>query len=348
MLALHNALNGDPQFYAGCAQIFIEDGPEIDLDIPDKYNVSIPGYVSADDAGLTFNIYSEPLGAYPLPGPEVYIPVSEDIGKSHTQEDGVIPSDCLAKNANWCGKPLDDYSDQTGCWAAAKDCWNQADGCWDSAPPSGSLGCTTWNKYCNKINDACSAHSYGGLPDMDLPAGNAVVAGPIPAPYGSFNTTNVDGDSDSSDYTTTKAATTAKATTSTKATKATTTAKATTTGDSSSEETSTAAYEVPTAATTDESSSSEETSAAYEEPSSTETAKAETTEKPTSTYSSVPEETTGSSSGLKVSEDGLCGGETGQTCEGSSFGNCCSKKGRCGRKTRHCSCGCQSAFGQCD
>ncbi|KAG9259196.1 glycosyl hydrolase family 61-domain-containing protein [Emericellopsis atlantica] len=50
---------------------------------------------------------------------------------------------------------------------------------------------------------------------------------------------------------------------------------------------------------------------------------------------------------LVVSKDGRCGGETGQTCVGSSFGDCCSKKGRCGRKTRHCTCGCQSDFGEC-
>lgn len=54
-----------------------------------------------------------------------------------------------------------------------------------------------------------------------------------------------------------------------------------------------------------------------------------------------------SSGGLKISEDGRCGGETGQTCIGSAFGDCCSKKGKCGRKTRHCTCGCQSDFGEC-
>ena len=50
---------------------------------------------------------------------------------------------------------------------------------------------------------------------------------------------------------------------------------------------------------------------------------------------------------LKISEDGRCGGETGQTCKGSSFGDCCSKKGRCGRKTKQCTCGCQEGFGEC-
>jgi hypothetical protein len=50
---------------------------------------------------------------------------------------------------------------------------------------------------------------------------------------------------------------------------------------------------------------------------------------------------------LKISTDGRCGGTTGQTCKGSTFGECCSRKGRCGRKTRHCTCGCQKGFGEC-
>ncbi|KAI5463792.1 glycosyl hydrolase family 61-domain-containing protein [Mariannaea sp. PMI_226] len=306
VLALHNAVNGDPQFYAGCAQIFIENGPDIDLEIPDKYNVSIPGYVNKDDAALTFNIYEKPLGKYPMPGPEVYIPTSKDVGEKHAQEDGVCPKECLAKNANWCGKALDNYSDQEGCWAAAKDCWDQSKGCWDSAPPSGYQGCTTWNNYCTKINDRCSAKNYDGLPNFDLSEVNADVPGPIPKPYGSFKATPVGGSSEPDD--------------------------------------STPSSPSSTKPTTSKQPPSKETSTAHEAPSSTD----EVSSKATETAYIPPQQTTSSSSGLKVSEDGRCGGTTGQTCEGSTFGNCCSKKGRCGRKTRHCSCGCQSAFGQCD
>jgi len=50
---------------------------------------------------------------------------------------------------------------------------------------------------------------------------------------------------------------------------------------------------------------------------------------------------------LIVSEDGNCGGTTGQTCFGSSFGNCCSGKGYCGATSDYCNAECQSDFGQC-
>jgi hypothetical protein len=49
----------------------------------------------------------------------------------------------------------------------------------------------------------------------------------------------------------------------------------------------------------------------------------------------------------KVSNDGACGGTTGETCLGSTFGNCCSTNGWCGSTTDYCSTGCQSAFGLC-
>ncbi|KAF7548577.1 hypothetical protein G7Z17_g6955 [Cylindrodendrum hubeiense] len=344
ILALHAAPEGDPQFYTSCAQIFIQNGPDVELEIPDKYEVSIPGYLSTDDAGLTFNIYETPLGEYPIPGPDVYVPSSESIGSKQTQKTGVIPDGCLAKNANWCGKALDTYSDQDGCWASAEVCWTQADTCWDSVPPSGYSGCTTWNNYCTKIGNNCEAGNYDGLPDYDLSEIFADVAGPIPTPYITFKTTPVTGD-DSSDESSSAASSAAASS----AAASSTTAKAAAATTASSAEETSSAYEAPAAttttikaaATTGE-SSAEETEV-YEAPEETEVA--------TSTYAASPEETSESSSNdsdLKVSEDGRCGGETGQTCEGSSFGNCCSKKGKCGRKTRHCSCGCQSAFGICD
>ncbi|KAH7150101.1 glycosyl hydrolase family 61-domain-containing protein [Dactylonectria estremocensis] len=336
VLALHAAVDGDPQFYTSCAQIFIESGPEIELEIPEKYEVSIPGYLTSDDASLTFNIYETPLGEYPIPGPDVYIPTSESIGSKQTQKDGVIPSGCLAKNANWCGEALDTYSTQDGCWASAEVCWNQADTCWDSVPPSGHSGCTTWNDYCTKIGDNCEAGNYAGLPDFDLSEIFADVPGPIPTPYGSFETTPVTG-GESSDDSSDDASTTAKA--------ASTTKVASTAQEAAAEETSVHSAAATTTAkaavTTDEPVA--EPTYVYEIP--------EVSEVATSTYSASPEQTSessGNESGLKVSEDGRCGGETGQTCEGSTFGNCCSKKGKCGRKTRHCSCGCQSAFGICD
>ncbi|KAL6705783.1 hypothetical protein ACN47E_006421 [Coniothyrium glycines] len=49
----------------------------------------------------------------------------------------------------------------------------------------------------------------------------------------------------------------------------------------------------------------------------------------------------------KVSTDATCGGTNGYTCQGSSFGNCCSTSGYCGSTTAYCGTGCQGAFGSC-
>ncbi|KAG9546581.1 hypothetical protein KCU97_g20962, partial [Aureobasidium melanogenum] len=51
--------------------------------------------------------------------------------------------------------------------------------------------------------------------------------------------------------------------------------------------------------------------------------------------------------GLAVSEDGKCGGSTGQTCLNSYLGDCCSKTGTCGEGFFFCGLGCQKQFGAC-
>ncbi|KAF5980438.1 agglutinin isolectin 1 precursor [Fusarium coicis] len=50
-----------------------------------------------------------------------------------------------------------------------------------------------------------------------------------------------------------------------------------------------------------------------------------------------------------TSKDGNCGSnsETNATCLTSTFGNCCSEKGFCGKTSAYCSEGCQEAFGSC-
>ncbi|TGO34687.1 hypothetical protein BHYA_0186g00170 [Botrytis hyacinthi] len=65
--------------------------------------------------------------------------------------------------------------------------------------------------------------------------------------------------------------------------------------------------------------------------SSTSATKSSTSAKPTSTQ--------------KVSDDGSCSSST--TCNGSSFGNCCSQYGYCGSTTDYCGSGCQKSFGTC-
>ena len=51
---------------------------------------------------------------------------------------------------------------------------------------------------------------------------------------------------------------------------------------------------------------------------------------------------------LRVSLDGACGGTTGQTCSGSTFGSCCSEYGYCGSEALYCTGACQPTFGTCD
>ncbi|KAF2135480.1 carbohydrate-binding module family 18 protein [Aplosporella prunicola CBS 121167] len=49
------------------------------------------------------------------------------------------------------------------------------------------------------------------------------------------------------------------------------------------------------------------------------------------------------------SPNGQCGGTTGYTCVGSTFGSCCSSSGYCGNTEAYCALnrGCQIAFGTC-
>ncbi|KAL8905373.1 MAG: hypothetical protein Q9207_002684 [Kuettlingeria erythrocarpa] len=48
-----------------------------------------------------------------------------------------------------------------------------------------------------------------------------------------------------------------------------------------------------------------------------------------------------------ITPDATCGGANGYTCQGSSFGNCCSVNGWCGSTSAYCGTGCQSNFGSC-
>ncbi|KDQ20797.1 glycoside hydrolase family 61 protein [Botryobasidium botryosum FD-172 SS1] len=64
-IGLHSA--GAPQWYISCAQLNITGGGSAN---PAK--VSIPGYVSASDPGLTVNIYYPIPTSYKVPGPAVF------------------------------------------------------------------------------------------------------------------------------------------------------------------------------------------------------------------------------------------------------------------------------------
>ncbi|OTA89916.1 glycoside hydrolase family 61 protein [Hypoxylon sp. CO27-5] len=183
LLALHDADKGDPQFYTGCAQIYIEGGNRAALDVPTGYSVSIPGYVQASEPGLNFNIYS-PKFPYPMPGPKVY----ESIGSASTsskeaqkQPEDLVPSNYLIKNANWVGVEVAEYWTEAGCWDASSACFDQAQKCYDSAPPSGGINCHVWEDKCDGISAACSAGNFEGPPNK-----GQKLQSKAPAPPSSF------------------------------------------------------------------------------------------------------------------------------------------------------------------
>lgn len=50
---------------------------------------------------------------------------------------------------------------------------------------------------------------------------------------------------------------------------------------------------------------------------------------------------------LRITEDGRCGGNSGLTCEGSKYGQCCSIYGYCGNDAAYCGDACDPLAGKC-
>ncbi|KAF1347068.1 glycosyl hydrolase family 61-domain-containing protein, partial [Delphinella strobiligena] len=170
LLALHQADKNpsNPQFYIGCAQIFLHSSGS---SLPsDADLVSIPGYVEAGQPSVSFNIWKEPMALpYPIPGPVVFNASSNGVTRvadtSLEQTEGLQPSDCVLVNANWCGIELSKYTTQNGCWNASTVCWSQCKDCYDTAPPTGSTNCKIWEAKCQTIDDQCNAGNFAGPPD---------------------------------------------------------------------------------------------------------------------------------------------------------------------------------------
>jgi hypothetical protein len=172
IITLQNVTNEktDAQFYVGCAQLAIEGTS--DSPIPSDKTVSIPGHISGpDDPGLTFNVYKDDASTYKVVGPAIFFPTSGGSSKTRRQQSpapGLVPDDCILKNANWCATALPAYSDEKSCWASADNCWKQLDECYNSAPPSGSKGCKVWEeKMCTVVSDGCGSGSVQGPPKAD-------------------------------------------------------------------------------------------------------------------------------------------------------------------------------------
>lgn len=186
LLALHQAYRGDPQFFHGCAQVFIENGPGGSLDVPGEFSVSIPGHVAASAPGLSFNLYEDDPTKYEIPGPKVFIPKGTSGGSKKTQDVGVIPSDCIIKNANWCGEPVKSYTEINGCWDANEECWAQSKKCWSSAPVSGDANCYVWSDYCKTLESACGKGDVKGPPGFKGQEVYGSKPDSMPSTYGVF------------------------------------------------------------------------------------------------------------------------------------------------------------------
>ena len=118
VLALQQAYSpgpADPQFYVGCAQIFLSSSGS---NTPGN-TVSIPGHVDMSNPAMTFNIYDQPMKLpYPKFGPPAYTSKSERGLEvlATEQTEGLKPANCVLENENWCGIELDRYSGQDACW----------------------------------------------------------------------------------------------------------------------------------------------------------------------------------------------------------------------------------------
>lgn len=119
VLALHQAdkTPPNPQFYVGCAQIFLNStGTSVPQD-----TVSIPGYVNISNPSVLFNVWT-PKFPYPEFGPDVYTSGQAATSKAKllvsatTQNEGLLPQDAILTNANWWGTELASYSTEDGCW----------------------------------------------------------------------------------------------------------------------------------------------------------------------------------------------------------------------------------------
>ena len=121
LLALHQAdkTPPDPQFYVGCAQIFLSSSGSA----KPHDTVSIPGYVSLSTPAMTFNIWQVPM-KLPFPdfGPPVYSGDKSKRGidtRDVTQTFGLKPQGCVMTNVNWCGFMPPKYTDQNSCWSVS-------------------------------------------------------------------------------------------------------------------------------------------------------------------------------------------------------------------------------------
>lgn len=124
LLALHSAQETppDPQFYVGCAQVFVQSSGTAS---PPTVSIG-EGTYDLDTPGMTYNIYQDPLPPYPMYGPPVYqsgqSKRSADKRAPMVQQIGLKPDGCILERDNWCAFEVPSYNDQQGCWAVCICC----------------------------------------------------------------------------------------------------------------------------------------------------------------------------------------------------------------------------------
>lgn len=180
VLGLQNRDGGNivPQFFVGCAQVYISGGTGGQT----PQTVSIPGHVDASSPSLTYDIYSTPWGEFPEFGPEVYAPIVSTSALKLSQANantanvvGTCSSDTVLTVGNKCFTELTSWSDDTAgalpkCWAASSACWEKNTDCWDNVEPvingnDKSRGCSLWEAKCNTLDAWCNAGNTYGPPD---------------------------------------------------------------------------------------------------------------------------------------------------------------------------------------
>lgn len=195
LLALHAAADNppDPQFYVGCAQVFVQGSGN---ETPKGVNIG-EGTYDLDTPGMKFNIWDKPMKLpYPMFGPPVYKGAAApgtakeanstgsasqgSNGDDNEVEDdemdlekrapmvqtiGLKPKGCILVRDNWCGFEVPSYNTEDGCWASSEKCWDQSDVCWNTALPTGNKNCEIWQKKCEELDDSCKNRNFNGPPN---------------------------------------------------------------------------------------------------------------------------------------------------------------------------------------
>jgi hypothetical protein len=115
LMSLHQVPRANqPQYYIGCAQIFLESTGNLKPTVTGP----IPGTNHLGDASNSMNIY-EPLKLpYSPPGPPVTSFKAGPGTSQKQQTEGAKPSNCILESgSNFCGVEAPDYNTASGCWA---------------------------------------------------------------------------------------------------------------------------------------------------------------------------------------------------------------------------------------